>query len=786
VQTKLANRRGVRHAVVRRGESLGDERLAVIELTYDPAVLSLSEVKGAVAGAGACMDDTHAELLLPVSGMTSVRIAQLIESVLNGEPGLHATSSYATSTVRVEFDRKQCALPAIVDKLESLGVSVEPRPHSRRPAPPPPELHEAPSLWKQALRQPDLVTAILGAVFLIAGAAVHALHGPQPLRLALVLTSYVLCGWGTAIDVARVLRQFKFDIDVLMFAAALGAAWLGHVEEGGLLLLLFALGGAGERLAIDRARGAISALSHIMPETALLQEPGGGERQVSVKDLTPGQRVAVRPGQRVPTDGAIVTGASAIDQSAVTGESVPVDKKPGDEVFAGTINEDGLIIVEVTRPASQTTLAKIQRMVEEAQTTKSPTQQFTDRVEKWYVPFVLGATSALIVVPPLLGIEPMRAHQSDWQGWFYQAMAFLTAASPCALAIGTPAAVLSGIARAARIGVLIKGGAHLENLSAIQIVAFDKTGTLTEGQPAVTDVRVLAPGQDERDVLAVAAAVERGSHHPLAASVVRAANDRQCPTLTAHDIEQRRGLGVVGQVDGQSVWIGRLALAPQATDAGQRQSAASLIAELEEQGKTAMAVGRGDAVLGVIAMADRVRESATVAVRQLRALGVRRTIMLTGDNPRTAAAVASAVGVDEVHAQLMPQDKLERVRELERQHGRIAMVGDGVNDAPALAAASVGIAMGGIAGGTDVALETADVALLSGNVSRLPEALALSRFSRRIVKQNLIIALGVIAVLAPAAGLGFAPISVAVFFHEGSTVLVVLNALRVLGWKQAD
>ncbi|MBI1337786.1 MAG: heavy metal translocating P-type ATPase [Phycisphaera sp.] len=645
----------------------------------------------------------------------------------------------------------------------------------------PPDPAENRPFWK---RHFDLVTAVVGGVFLIAGAITHYLDGPQPFRLGMLAVAYLLCGWGTALDTLHVLRQFKFDIDVLMFAAAIGAASLGHYEEGGLLLLLFALGGAGERLALDKARGAISALSKVLPDTAILIDPSSpqGEREVPANRLGPGDRVRVRPGQRVPCDGRITEGASALDEAALTGESMPVGKTVGDEVFAGSINQDGLITVEALKPAHQTTLAKVIRLVEEAQQSKSPTQQFTDKVEKVYVPFVIVTTLLLIVVPPLLHIEPMRDHDNDWQGWFYQAMAFLTAASPCALAIGTPASVLSGIARAARVGVLIKGGIHLENLGRIRAIAFDKTGTLTLGKHTVTDIMALNSQLDQSGVLALAAGVERGSQHPLARAIVREAEQQNTQAIEPTAIEQHRGLGITGQIHGSTVWVGKPALrngrhTAHIDDAQQR------IDTLESQGKTAMVVGRDDEALGVIALADAVSESASSVVESLHRMGIRRTLMLTGDNPRTAQAVAQHVGIDEAHANLLPQDKLDRIRQIEASGTPLAMVGDGVNDAPALAAATVGIAIGGAGSGTDVALETADIALLGGQITRLPEAVGLSRYSRKIITQNLVIALGTIAVLAPLAALGRTPISAAVFFHEGSTVLVVLNALRILAWS---
>jgi Zn2+/Cd2+-exporting ATPase len=479
----------------------------------------------------------------------------------------------------------------------------------------------------------------------------------------------------------------------------------------------------------------------------------------------------VRPFERMPVDGVVLTGNSAVDQSPITGESIPVEKSPGDHLFAGTINGDATLAVTVSHRSEETKLAKIIKLVAEAQTTKSPTQVLTDRVERWYVPAVLIVTAAVLVLPPTFG-------HASWSVWFYRAMALLTAASPCALAIGTPAAVLSGIARAARGGVLIKGGVHLENLGRIRAIAFDKTGTLTRGRARVTDV--VPVGQFTADeILALTAGIEQEvSTHPLAAAIVAEARARGVTIDASVDTKQTPGVGVVGRVAGKEVAVGRprpeiLAASPDLQKA---------VATLEAQGKTAVITSIDNVPAGVIGLADHPRENVQNVLDSLRRMGVRRTIMLTGDNARVAAAISKSVGTDEFFAELMPEDKVTKLNELEARYGRTAMVGDGVNDAPALATATVGIAMGGA--GTDVALETADVALMSDALEKLPEAIGLSRFSRRIIAQNLCIALGVILIMSPVAALGQASLGVAVVAHEGSTVLVVLNALRLLVYKR--
>lgn len=797
LEERLASQRGVQSVRVLEddGPDAKTSGSGFIELDYDPHVVSLSQINGYLRTADSCLSESVAHVVMSVHRIVSPRHAGTIESRLSRLPGVRCSASYTSQTLRLEFDRKQCALPQIVSLLEQEGVTVLPQRsaggsdqadyHHAKEAPTATFILPQPGWLQAAMREHDIVMAVLAGLFLLSGFLVHLMGGPQEIRIALLLVSYVCGGFYPAQDMVKTLAEFKLDIDLLMFAAAFGAAALGHYEEGAMLLFLFSLGGAGERLAMNRARRAIKALADLTPQTAMLIQPDGTRREVPVEDLCISDRILVAPGQRLPADGDIVSGDSAIDQSPITGESVPVDKAPGDPVFAGTINGDGTLTIEVGKLASDNTLAKVVRMVEEAQTTKSPTQLFTDRVEKWYVPLVVIATALLIVIPPLAGWQPRREHTSDWAGWFYQAMAFLTAASPCALAIGTPAAVLSGIARAARGGMLIKGGAHLENLGRVRAIAFDKTGTLTFGKPEVTDVLPLADGMDEQRLLSLTASVEAGSRHPIAEALVKAADNRGVAHAMADDIDQTPGIGISGTVDGQTITVGR----PASFD-GSLQGVSAMqqrAIELEDAGRTVVAIGDTQRVLGLIGLADRARPEARQMIAELKTLGVRHTIMLTGDNQRTAAAIAQNVGIDEYLAELMPENKVEKVRELDKRFGRVAMVGDGVNDAPAMANATVGIAIGGAAGSaSDVALETADIALLADDLGKLPDAIGVSRFARKIIVQNLVIALGVIAVLSPLAALGGTPISAAVLFHEGSTVLVVVNSLRILAYRSRE
>jgi Cd2+/Zn2+-exporting ATPase len=500
---------------------------------------------------------------------------------------------------------------------------------------------------------------------------------------------------------------------------------------------------------------------------------GGAEIELPVSEVQIGDEVIVRPGARLPVDGEVVAGRSAVDQAPVTGESAPIDKAPGDAVFAGTINGEAALEVRVTRLAKDSTLARVTQMVEEAQGQKSPTQQTLERFERYYVPAVLVGALLVIVVPPLFGAPIGES--------FLRAMTLLVAASPCALALGAPATILAGVAQAARNGVLVKGGAHLENLGRLRAIALDKTGTVTHGQPEVTDFTALpGSGLDATGVLSLAAAVESRSAHPLAQALGRAAEAQGLALPEATGVEAITGRGLRGLVGGESVLVGSAALMTEAGIPVPRD-AESQAAAWQAEGKTVMLVARDGTVAGELAVADTLRPSVREVMARLHREGVAHTIMLTGDNAGVAEAIARQAGISDYRAGLMPEDKLDAIRELIGRYGRVGMVGDGVNDAPALANATVGIAMGGA--GTDVALETADVALMADDLAKLPFAVGLGRATRAIIIQNLALALGVIAMLVVVSLTGAAGIGFAIVFHEGSTIAVVLNALRLLGYR---
>ncbi|HPF63086.1 MAG TPA: heavy metal translocating P-type ATPase [Gemmatimonadales bacterium] len=566
--------------------------------------------------------------------------------------------------------------------------------------------------------------------------------------------------------------RLLLDIDFLMVVAAVGAAAVGAWAEGAFLLFLFALANALERYALDRARDAIRALTALVPDTARVLV-AGVETDLPIERVRPGDVVVVRPGERIAVDGAVRAGASAVDQAPITGESAPVDKVPGDEVFAGTVNGEGALEVTVTRAVGDRTLDRVIRLVEEAQGAKAKTERLTERFERLFVPLIVVADLLLIVVPPLLGLL-------DWSSSLYRGMTVLVAASPCALALGPPAAMLAGIAQAARRGVLVKGGVHLEALAEVRAIAFDKTGTLTHGRPEVADV-VPAPGVDARELLQVAASVERRSQHPLAQAVVRRAEADGLALLPAGNLVSVTGRGVESEIAGEKVMVGSPRMWQRSDDLMPAVLGAAA-ADVAARGRSIMVVRHGERWLGLLGLADRPRASVPETLARLRALQIAPLVMLTGDHAGVGDAIGRELGLDEVRADLMPADKVTAMRELLARHGAVAMVGDGVNDAPALAAATVGIAMGGA--GTAAALETADAALMGDDLGRLPFAIGLARRTRTILRQNLVIAAGMMLVLLLLAALGILAIGPAVVGHEGSTLVVIANALRVLRYEE--
>lgn len=588
----------------------------------------------------------------------------------------------------------------------------------------------------------------------------------------LYILAYLSGGYSGTVEMFRDFKERKLNIDFLMIAAAVGAALIDQWLEGAILLFLFSLSESLEGFALGKSRNAIHSLMKLRPDQALVRDSDGTERYVTVEELNVGETVIVKPGEHIPIDGLILAGETRIDQSAITGESVPVTRTKGENVFAATLNQDGAIQIRVTRPAQETTLANIIRLVEQAQDNKARSQRFLERFEPIYTIAVLSAVALLILIPWLmLGQE--------FDPVFYRAITLLVVASPCALIISTPAAIISAIANGARNGILFKGGIHVEQSNRIDTIAFDKTGTLTRGTPIVTDILPLSLNGtllDEKELLEIAAGCEQYSEHHLAEAILNRAAEQKVQPVQVNNPQTVPGQGIYGTWNGATVSAGnrRLFRDQLETWPGEidRQAQA-----LEKEGKTVIFIVRDNQPIGIFAMADQLRPAAAKTLQTLRAMGVKKIVMLTGDNLGVAEEIARKIDLDEIHAELLPDQKVEKIREL-RRDGVVAMVGDGINDAPALANSDLGIAMG--AAGTDVALETADVVLMGDDLEKIPYLLRLSEKAKRIVWQNIGFSLLVIFMLILALFWIDLPLTAGVIGHEGSTLIVVLNGLRLL------
>lgn len=594
----------------------------------------------------------------------------------------------------------------------------------------------------------------------------------ETISVILYVISYSIGGWIKAKEgVETLVKERDLDVNLLMIAAALGAASIGYWNEGAMLIFIFALSGALESYTMERSKKDISSLLALQPATAVRIEQGA-MNEVAIDLLAIGDLLLVRPGELIPADGKVCRGESSVIQASITGESLPVDKAAGSEVFAGTVNGEGPLYIEVTKSAENTLFAKIIRMVEEAENEVPDSQRFIKRLESVYARVVVAATALLITLPPFL-------LDWSWSNTFYKAMVFLVVASPCALVSSIMPAMLSAISKSARKGILFKGGVHLENMARTSVVAFDKTGTLTEGVPQVTDF-IAGEGYGREALLAVSASIEKLSGHPLAEAIVALAEAEQ---VELHDIEESKsvtGWGIEGTINGQLWRIGKSNLldevhgnAPQ----GDSEYWRTLRSQLEQEGKTVSLILAGDTIAGMIALQDTVRPQAETAVRKLQELGI-KVAMLTGDREATAQVIAGKTGVDLVFAGLLPEDKVSHIKTLREQYGHVIMVGDGVNDAPALATATVGMGMG--MKGSGAALEIADVVLMNDNIEEIASTIALARRTQRIVKQNMIFAVTVIATLMISNFVQGIALPFGVVGHEGSTILVILNGLRLL------
>lgn len=690
--------------------------------------------------------------------------AAAIERGLKGFPGIIEMKVYPKSAkVSVTFDETATSPESLKDKLAALGFPAqEGRTIARQPAP-----------W----RNPKVITSAMSGVLLLIG----FLLGYTPVAPAVSTGVYIVAilvgGYYFGREaLEELVYEREIGIEFLMLTAAVVATLLGEPGEGAMLVFLYSISEAAEGYTEEKTRGAIKALMDLTPKMALVKRDGR-EIEVPVEELVIGDVFIVKPGQSLATDGEVLAGISSVNQAPVTGESVPVEKNVGDPVFAGTINAEGALEIRATKTFADNTIARIITLVEEAQEQKGKSQRFIERFGKRYSPLVLLAGILIAVLPPLL-------FDASWTTWLTRSTVFIVAAAPCALVISIPITLVASLGTGARKGVLIKGGVYLEELAKVKVVALDKTGTITKGEPEVTDVVTIDQqggitdvNDSTREMLAVAAGIEMRSQHPLAQAILAYAELRKIAPSTVEEFKSITGAGASARFNGSNVYVG-------SPDMFQKELGINLdgsgsnISSLQKEGKTVIVVGDDKTAWGLIAIRDNTRPNVRKAIADLHLAGIEKVVMLTGDNELTAEAIAREVGIDEIHSNLKPEDKVERVRELSARYGHLAMVGDGVNDAPALAQATVGVAMG--TAGTDVALETADIALMSDDLEKLAYAIRLAHRNQSIVRQNLALSAGVISVLIIGALSGFFSLPAAVIAHEVSEFIVIGNGLRML------
>lgn len=797
----LQNRKGIEKVHI---ASEKEDDIPHLCFHYDPDLISIDHIRKLAKQAGASLTNEFGHTLLEVEGIRHARHARKIQNALRGLEEIMEASVSESGIIRLEYIKAKTNEEDFRQILRNEGLKIRSAKKNERISPETAEIHEH-SHEEAELKDEghahdhggilgkntEMYFSIFCGVLLGTGFGLsYSETVPEWVSLALYIGAYFFGGYYTAKEAIETVAKGGFEIDFLMLVAAIGAAILGEWAEGALLLFLFSLGHALENYAMNKARKSIAALADLAPKTALIKRDGK-TREVKIEELQVGDIVVVRSNTKISADGVVVNGNSSVNQAPITGESVPVDKSPVPDpdrdyskeseikeehrVFAGTINGNSTLEVKVIKISQDSTLSRLVELVNEAQTQKSPTQLLTDKFEKYFVPSVL-ALVVLLNFAFLVLDEPFNAS-------FYRAMAVLVAASPCALAISTPSAVLSGVARAARGGVLVKGGRPLEDLGMLTAIAFDKTGTLTEGKPKLTKVITLTDVSEE-ELLKMAVAVEALSDHPLAKAVVRDGKERlgnaQIPE--ADDLEAVLGKGIKASLGEDKMYIGNLDLFEALNDQKPSEETVEKVREQEAAGNTTMLMRRNEEYIGIIALMDTPRKEAKATLVELKKIGIRRMIMLTGDNQKVADAVAKEIGLTDAWGSLLPEEKVDAIKKLKKQEDKVAMVGDGVNDAPAMAHSTVGIAMG--AAGSDVALETADIALMADKLETLPFAIGLSRKAKAIIRQNLWVSLGIVALLIPATIFGLANIGIAVLVHEGSTLLVVGNALRLLAYKK--
>ncbi|MFD0682005.1 MULTISPECIES: heavy metal translocating P-type ATPase [unclassified Paenibacillus] len=738
---------------------------AKMSLGYNQSQLDFDTIKKHIRKLGYSVQEQAAakqSSVFRIEGMDCADCAQKLEKRVGALASVNQVMvNYGAAKMTVEHDGS--AEQAVIQTVKQAGYTALPDTGGK------PLVADERSFWRR--NNKVIPTALSGLIFTITWALelVHAI--PDSISTIFYALAMLIGGYRIARTGIYGLKSRTIGMDLLMTVAALGAGLIGQWEEGAAVVFLFSLGETLEAYTMDRTRKSIHGLMDLSPREALVRR-NGEEMMIAIEAIQIGDTVIVKPGERIAMDGVISKGASTINQAPITGESIPVEKAEGDEVFAGTVNQQGALEVKATKLSKDNTLSRIINLVEEAQAQKAPSQRFVDVFAKYYTPAVLVIALLIAIIPPLFMGE-------SFQVWFYRALMMLVVSCPCALVISTPVSIVSAIGNAAKNGVLIKGGAHLERLGAVSVVAFDKTGTLTAGIPQVTEIIPL-DSRTEDEVLSIAAAVESASEHPVANAIVRKAKQANLPIKSSSSFTSVTGRGAQASIEGTLFYIGsprwfihelKLSL----------ENIKDTIQRLEKQGQTVMLMGSGQDVWAIFAVADEIRANSKSTLEQLKAIGIERTVMLTGDNQGTAQAVAAKLGNIDYRSELLPEDKVSSIKELMGKHGYVAMIGDGINDAPALATATVGIAMG--AAGTDTALETADVALMADDLSKLPFAIGLSRRALRIIKQNIAFSLLVKVVFLIMIFLGTSTLWMAVLADTGSSLIVIANGMRLLRTK---
>jgi len=687
-----------------------------------------------------------------ISGMDCGDCAAKLEKRLAAMPGVRsAMVNFGAGKLTVEHNTTDSAL---MQTVQQAGYGVIKDGATRQPLP-------ETVWWKNGRTLATIASGIMLAIATL----LDWLGMTEGIDVWLYALAAVTGGFHAAKSGLYGLRSLSLDMNFLMTAAIIGAAAIGEWSEGAAVAFLFSVGNTLQAYTMDKTRQSIRSLMELAPPIALVRR-NNEEKRLPVEDIVVGDLVIVKPGERIAMDGIVHSGVSAVNQATITGESIPVEKTTGDTVYAGTVNEHGALEISVTKSADNSTLAKISHLVEEAQAQKAPSQQFVDVFAKYYTPLVLALAACVMVVPWLL-------FQQLFVLWFYNGLVLLVISCPCALVISTPVAIVSAIGNASRRGVLIKGGAYLEEMSSIDAIAFDKTGTLTQGKPVVTDV-VVTNGYSEAEFLAMAAGIEKWSEHPLAHAIALKA--KGLGLKTSVHFKALVGRGAQAEIDGQTIYIGNVRLFE---DLGYDLTPhGKTLADLEQQGKTVMLLGTENTILGMIAVADTLRENSREAIQALHAAGMKHIAMLTGDNDRVAGAIAKKLNLDTYYSGLMPADKVATIKKIARDYGKIVMVGDGVNDAPALAAATVGVAMG--VAGSDVALETADVALMTDDLGKLTYIIKLSHKTVAIIKQNIFFALAIKVIFLLLLLLGMGNLWLAVLADMGASLLVTMNGMRLM------